>query len=586
VVTALGSPNLPPPWDGEIHADESFLQRTRELSAADPALGAAIGREALRQAEARGDHTGAVWALMRIVAAEGVTGDAAGQQAVAELSSRAASVGDLTLRARAYLISSVNTFINGSYADGLHDAQQGIELAQAIGRNDLLLKLLHNASGILRYLGEYEIALDLLGASRRLIAGDEPDSAYMRSMNDLSAAEIWRSIALSLGEQGDEAEAQRALAKAQTLGEHAVKTALQLQDRFLQTEALYELVSVLVDRGDPTAAQQWIDRTAQPLAAALEPGSFPWALRCMMLARVALAQPGCDMAQTRTGLDKVAALDLSRMRRGDFRGALLQMQAQAAEGCGDLAAALSFHKRWGEHELRARSRSARERAKALERSRVALRSEAMEFITHDLRSPLAAAIQQLDSLTEGTPNPIRVEDVRRAAGAARRAMQIADQSLGIMRAEFTPTTALQTLDLGLLADDVCEHMAPIKGVRLVRNFQVGAQVLGDRTLLWRALANLLDNALIHAPAASTVTVTVAADGEDTTLSVADAGPGLSEAMRLRLFRRYATEREHAGHGLGLALVSRVARLHKARIDVHALAPSGTRIGLVLPTHRA
>jgi K+-sensing histidine kinase KdpD len=80
-------------------------------------------------------------------------------------------------------------------------------------------------------------------------------------------------------------------------------------------------------------------------------------------------------------------------------------------------------------------------------------------------------------------------------------------------------------------------------------------------------------------------VAVATANGDATLSVSDCSSGLSEAMWLRSFRRCATEREHARHGLGSALVSRVVRLHKARIDVQQLAPRGTRIGFVLPTHR-
>jgi signal transduction histidine kinase len=137
----------------------------------------------------------------------------------------------------------------------------------------------------------------------------------------------------------------------------------------------------------------------------------------------------------------------SRVRRSDFRGTLLQLQSRAAEGCGDLAAALSYSRQWSEHELRARSRCARKRAKAIERSRLAVRGEAMEFITHDLRSPLAAVIQQLDRLASEAPRETHTDDLRRAAASARRAMQIADQSLGIMRAELMAPAELAPLDL-------------------------------------------------------------------------------------------------------------------------------------------
>jgi signal transduction histidine kinase len=123
----------------------------------------------------------------------------------------------------------------------------------------------------------------------------------------------------------------------------------------------------------------------------------------------------------------------------------------------------------------------------------------------------------------------------------------------------------------MLADDVCERLTPpiAAGLELRRNIHAGAEVLGDRNLLERALSNLIANALQHSKSRAVVEVQVRVDGERAVLAVLDDGPGLPPHIRARLFQRYATGRADAGNGLGLALVARVARLHDARLTVSA-----------------
>jgi len=100
-------------------------------------------------------------------------------------------------------------------------------------------------------------------------------------------------------------------------------------------------------------------------------------------------------------------------------------------------------------------------------------------------------------------------------------------------------------------------------------------VIGDRDLIFDAIANLVDNAIKHGRAGGQVVVaTKEIDGQPV-VSVADDGPGIPSDQYGHVFKRFY-RLEHSrytpGNGLGLSLVAAVARLHGARIEMLDNAP--------------
>ncbi|WP_407302520.1 sensor histidine kinase [Raoultella planticola] len=93
-----------------------------------------------------------------------------------------------------------------------------------------------------------------------------------------------------------------------------------------------------------------------------------------------------------------------------------------------------------------------------------------------------------------------------------------------------------------------------------------AMIAGDGVLLAELCANLLDNAIRYTPANGTVTLSLRRDGEGVVMEVEDSGPGIEDdqiQQALLPFQRLENVGDNPGAGLGLALVTDIARLHRS-----------------------
>jgi signal transduction histidine kinase len=114
-----------------------------------------------------------------------------------------------------------------------------------------------------------------------------------------------------------------------------------------------------------------------------------------------------------------------------------------------------------------------------------------------------------------------------------------------------------------------------------------AVLAGDRHLVRRLIANLLDNAVRHNGSPGWVRVTTATRGGGAVLTVANSGPRIprgAEASLLEPFRRAVGERSShgAGHGLGLSIVAAIAAAHDADLRVTGRAAGGLEVEVCFP----
>ncbi len=209
-------------------------------------------------------------------------------------------------------------------------------------------------------------------------------------------------------------------------------------------------------------------------------------------------------------------------------------------------------------------------------------------IAHDLRTPLTRLRGRLETALGGADSPARfrasaeaaLQELDQVVRLFEALLRIAEIEAGHRRAAFA------RVDLAALAEDMVEFYQPLaeeRGLALVADL-AAAECIGDRMLLAQVVANLLDNAIKYTPPGGTVRVATAQAGTDTEITVDDDGPGIPEAERDKVTRRFyrlEASRSSPGSGLGLSLVVSVAKLHGGTLDLADNAP-GLRAQLRLP----
>jgi signal transduction histidine kinase len=195
--------------------------------------------------------------------------------------------------------------------------------------------------------------------------------------------------------------------------------------------------------------------------------------------------------------------------------------------------------------------------------------------SHELRTPVTALLGNVEYAAKYGADPELLDELR--ADAVRLA-RLVDALLVLERTgDSAPALELVWLDQ-LVRDEVGAHD---QDGRVALGRIDRAQVRADRAELRRALANLIENGLVHGPQRGTVTVTLTHEGDRVRLSVCDQGPGPDPDERERLFERFwrgPNTSERPGSGLGLSIVAAIAERHGGDVIVQ-----GARFSIELPT---
>jgi signal transduction histidine kinase len=212
-------------------------------------------------------------------------------------------------------------------------------------------------------------------------------------------------------------------------------------------------------------------------------------------------------------------------------------------------------------------------------------------IAHDLRTPLTRARLTLE---RGRTNATSLEQLQTVVD---KAIANLDQSLSIITAllrlaeieNSRRSAAFGSVPLHEMlreVSDIYEPIAENKNVDLRVEIARPLTVLGDRDLLFEAVANLVDNAVKFAPEGGKVGIELMRGDENTIVRITDSGFGISEQERevvLRRFYRSEKMRSTPGVGLGLNLVAAIVKLHDFRLVIHS-GPGG-RMEIICPDPR-
>ncbi len=245
-----------------------------------------------------------------------------------------------------------------------------------------------------------------------------------------------------------------------------------------------------------------------------------------------------------------------------------------AEGGHELA---SLARRFNEMAAELQSRERR----LLEAERLAGVGRLAAGVAHEINNPLGVmlgyvrlierrGVEQRDDVVQADAAMIRVE--------IERCQHIVAGLLDLAR---PPKLALADVDVAALARDAVSPLPPLKDGRahaVVRDHGASVAVVDEGKVL-QVLRNLLQNAVDAAPDA-VIDLDVVMTPDAVVVSVTDAGPGLTDEARARLYEPFFTSKPK-GTGLGLAVSRAFAEAHRGSLE-HVASATGTTFRLTLP----
>jgi two-component system sensor histidine kinase SenX3 len=222
----------------------------------------------------------------------------------------------------------------------------------------------------------------------------------------------------------------------------------------------------------------------------------------------------------------------------------------------------------------------------------AVRRDFVSNVSHELKTPIGALSLLSEAVMEAANEPEAVlKFASRMKLEAKRLTELVQEIINLSRLQDAdPLLDAITVDIDEVVDQAIaqsELHAIDRNIEILRGTRSFVSVVGDRTHLIMAVANLLENAINYSPDGTTVSINTTVDSNIVTITIVDQGIGIAENEIERIFERFyrvdpARSRETGGTGLGLSIVKHVANNHGGDISVWSSPGVGSTFSLRLP----
>ena len=218
------------------------------------------------------------------------------------------------------------------------------------------------------------------------------------------------------------------------------------------------------------------------------------------------------------------------------------------------------------------------------------RREFTANVSHELKTPLQGIIGSAELIENGMVKP---DDLPRFVGhihaEAARLVTLIDDIIRLSQLDEGDAMPTESVDLLAVSQEAAENLQDAAAARGVTVGVTGqpAVIPGVRRLIYEIVYNLCDNAIKYNRDGGRVDVTIAADADGSSITVADTGIGIAPEHQGRVFERfYRVDKSHSkasgGTGLGLSIVKHAVQYHHGRIELESTPGTGTTIRVVFP----
>lgn len=488
----------------------------------------------------------------------------------------AQAAADGTLVARSLNLLGLGYYALADHQAALENFQKSVQAAESAGDAGSRSMAMANLAMIMHAMGEMAPALEVY---RELMSDPQIQAIPQRLAQ---TRHNFAQISWDLG---------RDLPECARIFQLAAEGKRAVGDRWSLTLTLCCLAGVQRDLGDFTASKATLDEIATFLTDNASHQLTHLYQLNLGVWYAAAQNPARDLAAARTALEAaVAAAQAGKLADFEARAhehlADVHMAAQDfADACKALKASAQLLQTTRRDESQRRierlrvafdaeralaearhERRRREEAEAHNRQLEALnreKSDIIGLIAHDLRAPLAGAVELTSDLLATPDDAANVTDTGQALlGVQRQMLELTQSLLDVESLESGHFHAeVRTADLGEVLGEVLRaHAADLEAKQLDARLVLTPPTVswhGPVLLLERVVENLFSNAVKYSPPGRRIQV-AATHSDGLTLRVSDQGPGIPAEKRTRMFEKFATlgSRPTGGesmHGLGLYL---------------------------------
>ncbi len=223
-----------------------------------------------------------------------------------------------------------------------------------------------------------------------------------------------------------------------------------------------------------------------------------------------------------------------------------------------------------------------------------MKTDFVNMVAHELRSPLVAIKQQNNVLLEGLCGPLgekQHEFVSRGSNKIDALLELINDLLDVAKIEAGKYVQRRVpTDIGKIIEEtvaLMESRAKEKGIALTFSLKDLKPVQADPKNIEEIFNNLISNAINYSPEGGQVTVSAQGLGEYMEIKVEDTGVGISPEELPKIFDKFyrvkhPKTRQVTGTGLGLAIVKGIVDAHQGTIDVESVVDKGTVFKILLP----
>jgi len=223
-----------------------------------------------------------------------------------------------------------------------------------------------------------------------------------------------------------------------------------------------------------------------------------------------------------------------------------------------------------------------------------MKSDFLNMVAHELRSPLVSVRQLLHVLLEGLAGPLQEKQADFIARGTKKIdalLELINDLLNVARIEAGGYVRNRVpTDIARIIQETVSLMEPRareQGITLTVSCVNMKPVSADPKGMEEVLSNLITNAINYSPEGGTVSITTRGRGSQMEIEVSDTGVGISPEELPKIFDKFyrvkhPKTRHVTGTGLGLAIVKNVVEAHEGTIDVHSIAGKGTVFTILIP----